>query len=221
MDLCVTFNWKFLAQHFLYFTLLGSLTRCGLPLCKMYTRAPTRACIFHPFFLLSPIAFRTANLRGRHVEGGREDDLGGTNKWQWQLNILAIKITWNPCNWLCSTFTCGAAKEFRMCLEKCWLHIHRILLAHLQQAELRKYAIAGYVPQITSFAVRNMCHKCLISCINAGECLHCVPAKFTRKIHLKTLEINSLFLSKLDNCRLTQIWDVHKLLKVSICFACQ
>lgn len=58
------------AQDFLYFTLLESPSLCvyvcvclcvrvvasrpspAFGVCAMYTRAPTRACIFHPFYLV-------------------------------------------------------------------------------------------------------------------------------------------------------------------------
>lgn len=112
------------AQDFLYFTLLESPSLCvymcrsspAFGVCAMYTRAPTRACIFHPFYLVR-LLFALPTWRQRGVPGSEGALL---NFWGTQQVAMTIEYPGNQNHMkslpstVCKNFEC-ASKQLITC----------------------------------------------------------------------------------------------------------
>lgn len=106
------------AQDFLYFTLLESPSLCvymcrsspAFGVCAMYTRAPTRACIFHPFYLVR-LLFALPTWRQRGVPGSEGALL---NFWGTQQVAMTIEYPGNQNHMkslpstVCKNFECAS-----------------------------------------------------------------------------------------------------------------
>lgn len=126
------------ALDFLYFILLNGMDPG--PYYKNEGRPLVRAFFFvsaHPF-LLSAIAFCS------YCKEDVSTSAGGTNKWRWQLNILAIKIKWNPLV-LTLLLSLGCVfpfgKKVKNVLRNSWLCIYRILFLCLSIIRINVIAV--------------------------------------------------------------------------------